>query len=156
MRARLESMRRMTALYAAVEDMHSNELRQMTAALTEAQRAIGSEQNAILAARLNGRGALLTGDQENWIIAGNQQAASTRRRQRLEQIRQVREQLSDVAREQLVLSRQKTEQMKQILDDLSLQLDIDEGRKIQAASDDRFLARARWVSTKERRDDAEV
>jgi hypothetical protein len=156
MRARLESMRRMTALYAAVEDMHSTELQQIAAAVTEAQQAIDSEQSAILTARLHERGALLTGDHESWIIAGNQQVASRWRRQRLEQIRHMRERLAEVAREQFMTSCQNTEQMKQIVDDISLQLGTVEGRKMQAASDDRFLARTRWLDAKEKRENAEV
>jgi hypothetical protein len=155
MRERLETLRRMTALYAAVEDIHSSELQRMTASVREAHQAISLEQEVMQAARVDGRGALLTGDRESWVLAGSQQETSTWRRGRLEQIRLLREKLNQEAREQLVSSRMKKEQMKQVFENLAGQLDIDEGRKVQAASDDRFLARARWADaqTKKRSTD---
>jgi hypothetical protein len=151
MRERLETLRRMTALYAAVEDIYSTELRRRTAAVQEAQRAITREKEAELTAALDGRGALLTGDRESWVMAGSQLSTSTWRRYQLEKIRLVREQLNHEAREQLVSSKLKKEQMKQVLDDLAGRLIADEGRRVQAASDDRFLARTRWANAQAKR-----
>jgi hypothetical protein len=151
MRERLETLRRMTALYTAVEDIHSTELRRRTAAVQEAQRAITCEKEAERTAALDGRGALLTGDRESWVMAGRQRSTSTWRRGQLEKIRLIREQLNHEAKEQLVSSRLKKEQMKQVSDDLAGRLTADEGRRIQAASDDRFLARTRWADAQEKR-----
>jgi hypothetical protein len=137
-------------LYAAVEEMHSTELQRMTAAVRETQQAIGVEQEVMRSARVDGRGALLAEDRVGWMIAETQQETAAWRRQGLERIRQEREELSDAAREQYVASRLRREQIKRILDDIAVRVEVEEGRRMQAASDDRFLARRRWTDTREK------
>ena len=51
MQPRLETLRRLVALYAAVEEMHSTELQRMTAAVRETQQAIGIEREVARSAR---------------------------------------------------------------------------------------------------------
>jgi hypothetical protein len=68
----------------------------------------------------------------------------------LEQIRLEREELNEAAREQYVASRLKREQIKRVFDDIAVRMEIEEGRRLQAASDDRFLARRRWTDARER------
>jgi 2-phospho-L-lactate guanylyltransferase (CobY/MobA/RfbA family) len=60
-----------------------------------------------------------------------------------------REELSEAAREQYVVSRLRREQIKCVFDDIALRMEIEEGRRLQAASDDRFLARRRWTDARE-------
>ena len=122
----------------------------MTAAVREAQQAIGLEQEIARSARIDGRGALLAGDREGWMMAETQQESAGLRRRRLEQICLEREELNDAAREQYVASRLKREQMKRVFDDIAARMEIEEGRRIQAASDDRFLARRRWTDAQEK------
>jgi hypothetical protein len=154
MQTRLETLQRLVTLYAAVEEMHSTELQRMAAAVREAQQAIGIEQEVAQSARINGRGALLAGDRMSWMMAETQQETAAWRRRGLEQIRLEREELSEAAREQYVASRLKREQMKRVFDDIAVRMEIEEGRRLQAASDDRFLARRRWTDAQERmRDD---
>lgn len=148
MQSRLETLRRLVTLYAAVEEMHSVELQQLTATVHEAQQAIGATQELARSARLDGRAALLDGDQVCWTMAETRQETAARRRRGLEQIRVEREELNDAAREQYVASRLKREQIKRVLDDIATRLEIEEGRRIQAASDDRFLARRRWTDAR--------
>jgi hypothetical protein len=150
MRPRLKTLQRLTTLYAAVEEMHSIELQRMMAAVREAQQAIGVEQEVARSARTDGRGALLTEDRVGWMMAESQQETAVWRRRRLEQIRAERERLNDAAREQYVASRMKREQMKRVLEDIGARMDTEEGRKTQAASDDRFLARQRWTDAQEK------
>ena len=83
-------------------------------------------------------------------MAETQQETAAWRRQRLEQIRLEREELNEAAREQYVASRLKREQIKRVFDDIAVRMEIEEGRRLQAASDDRFLARRRWTDTRER------
>ena len=78
-----------------------------------------------------------------------QQEAAAWRRRRLEQIRLEREELNEAAREQYVASRLKREQIKRVFDDIALRMEIEEGRRLQAASDDRFLGRRRWTDARE-------
>jgi hypothetical protein len=151
MRTRLETLERLVTLYAAVEEMHSAELQRMTAAVREAEHAIGMEQEAAWTARIDGRGALLSGDRARWMMAETQQEAVGWRRRALERIRVERDELNDAAREQYVASRMKREQIRRVVEDIALRMKTDEGRRLQAASDDRFLARRRWTDAQETR-----
>lgn len=154
MQTRLETLRRLATLYAAVEEMHSTELQRMTAALREAQQAIMVEQEIARGAGVDGRAALLGGDRACWLMSETQRETAAWRRGRLEPIRLEREELNDAAREQYVASRLKREQIKRVFDDIAARMEIEEGRRMQAASDDRFLARRRWTDAREKtRDD---
>jgi hypothetical protein len=137
-------------LYAAVEEMHSTELQRMTAAVREAQQAIGVVQEVVRSARVDGRGALLAGDSVGRMMAETQQETAVWRREGLERIRLEREELNDAAREQYVASRLKREQIKRVFEDIAARVEIEEGRRMQAASDDRFLARRRWTDAREK------
>ena len=150
MQTRLEALRRLANLYAAVEQMHSAELQRTTAALRHAEQAIQTEQEVARSARNEGRGALLAGDRKSWMMAEIEQETSAWRRRGLDQIRLEREELSEVAREQYVASRLKREQMKRVFDDIAAGMEIEEGRRSQADSDDRFLARRRWTDEQKR------
>jgi hypothetical protein len=150
MQTRLETLQRLMTLYAAVEEMHSTELQRKVAAVREAQQAIGIEQEVARSARIDGRGALLAGDRVSWVMAESQQETAGPRRRRLEQIRLEREELSEAAREQYVASRLKREQIKRVFDDIAAGMEIEGGRRLQAASDDRFLARRRWTDRRKR------
>jgi hypothetical protein len=150
MQTRLETLQRLVALYAAVEEMHSTELQRVTAAVREVQQVIRAEQEVARAARIDGRGALLAGDRVSWMMAESQQETVAWRRRGLEPIRLEREKLSEAAREQYVASRLRREQIKRVYDDIAVRMEIEEGRRLQAASDDRFLARRRWTDARER------
>jgi hypothetical protein len=153
MQTRLEALQRLVTLYAAVEEMHSTELQRMTSAVREAQQAIGIEQGVARSARIDGRGALLAGDRVSWMMAETQQETAAWRRRGLEQIRLEREGLNEAARERYAASRLKREQMKRVVDDIAAGMEIEDGRRTQAASDDRFLARRRWTDSQEKRRD---
>jgi hypothetical protein len=150
MQTQLETLQRLVNLYAAVEQMHSTELQRMTTAVREAEHAIEGEQHVAHSARLDGREALNIGDRVGWMIAETRHETAGWRRQRLEQIRMEREKLNDAAREQYVASRLKKEQMKRVFDEIDTRLEIEEGRKTQAISDDRFLSRRRWTDAGDR------
>jgi len=40
--------------------------------------------------------------------------------------------------------------MKRVFDDMAAGMEIEEGRRLQAVSDDRFLARRRWTDEQKR------
>jgi hypothetical protein len=147
---RLQTLKRLMTLYGVVEEMHSLELQRMTAAVQEAQQAIEVQQQVARSARFGGRDALMADDRMGWEIAETQRESAGWKRRRLEQMRLEREVLSDAAREQYLASRIKSEQMKRLAESVSAQAGIEEGRRVQAASDDRFLARRRWNDTRER------
>ena len=62
MQPRLQTLKRLVTLYGVVEEMHSVELQRMTAAVREAQQAIGVQQQAARSARVDGRDALMADD----------------------------------------------------------------------------------------------
>ena len=149
MQPRLEVLQRLVTLYGVVEEMHSTELRRMTAVVRETQQSIGVEQELRGAARKDGHAALHTGDRMSWAVAETQQEAAAWRGDRLEQMRREQILLRDAAMEQYVASRLKKEQMKRARDDIAQGVEIEKGRRTQAASDDRFLARRRWTDAQE-------
>jgi hypothetical protein len=153
MRQRLETLRRLVSLYAVVEEMHSVELHRMTAAVHETAQAIVVEQDMAKSVRIDGHYALAIEDRVGWMMSETQQETSVWRRQRLVQVLHEREQLNDAARQQFMASRLKREQMEHVFDEVSAWTEIEEGRRMQAASDDRFLARRRWTETKKMRVD---
>jgi hypothetical protein len=150
MQTRLETLERLVTLYAAVEELHSTELQRMASAVREAQQAIEVERVVARSARMDGRGALVAGDRMGWMMAETQRETAAWRRRGLEQIRMEREELNEMAREQYVVSRLKREQIKRVVDNIAARMEIEERRRLQAASDDRFLARRRWTDAQER------
>jgi hypothetical protein len=150
MSTRLEALQRLMSLYAAVEQMHSNELQRLTTSVREAQQAIAVEQGVAQSARIEGREALTAGDRVGWMMTETQQETAGWRTQRLEQIRMERQQLNDAAREQYVASRLKKEQMKRVFEEMETRAEVEEGRRAQSTSDDLFLSRRRWTDAQEK------
>jgi hypothetical protein len=150
MSTRLETLQRLMNLYTAVEQMHSTELQRLTTAVREAQRAISVEQSVAQAARIEGREALTAGDRVGWMMSETQQETAGWRRQKLEEIRMERQELSEAAREQYVASRLRKEQMKRVYEEMEARSEIEEGRRVQSSSDDLFLSRRRWTDSKEK------
>jgi len=150
MQPRLQTLKRLVSLYGVVEEMYLVELQRMTAAVRETQQAIGVQQQVARSARFDGRDALMADDRMGWEIAETQGESAGWKRRRLEQIRSERDVLNDAAREQYLASRLKSEQMKRLAEGVAVRAEIDEGRRVQAASDDRFLARRRWRDTQGR------
>ncbi|MBB5315724.1 hypothetical protein [Tunturibacter empetritectus] len=155
MSTRLETLQRLMNLYAAVEQMHSTELQRLTTAVREAQQAIAVEQCAAQVARIDGRKALTEGDRVGWMMSETQQETAGWRRQKLEEVRVGREELSDAAREQYVASRLKKEQMKRVFEEMEARAQMEEGRRVQSSSDDLFLSRRRWTDAKEKTEERE-
>jgi hypothetical protein len=141
---RLRTLKRLVTLYGVVEEMHTMELQRMTSAVREAEHAIDVQQQVARSARSDGREALMTGDRMGWEMAETNREGAGWRRRVLEQVRSERELLNDAARDQYLASRLKSEQMKRLAEGVVERAEIEEGRRVQAASDDRFLARRRW------------
>ena len=155
MSTRLETLQRLMNLYAAVEQMHSTELQRLTTAVREAQQAIAIEQSVAQVARIDGRKALTEGDRVGWMMSETQQETAGWRRQKLEEVRMDRQELSDAAREQYVASRLKKEQMKRVFEEIEARVQMEEGRRVQSSSDDLFLSRRRWTDAKEKTEEQE-
>lgn len=151
MRTRQESLRQLASLYRIVEEMHAAELQRLTATLREVGKAIGMENQAGGVARSEGRDALMSEDRLGWEVAETKRESVMRRRRGLEQISANCEELQVRAQEQYAVSRLKSEQIGRIAAGIRRRAEEEERRRLQALTDDRFLARRRWTDTKERR-----
>ena len=145
MKQRLGMLRRIATLYGLMEEMRRSELGRAAAAVREAEEAISLQRTALVSARLDGREALASGDRLGWMIADKRRDIAGRKRLRLEEIRLELEAASAVARQQYLTSRIESEQMKRVRDDVALAVELDESRRVQAVTDDRFLSRMRWI-----------
>lgn len=149
MRARIGALKRLVTLYGVVEEMHSVELQRATAAVREAQKAIGVQQDAAQSARRSGRKALTSGDQIERLSAEVLREKADWKRRWFDEIRTRREQFSDAAKQQYLASRLKSEQVRRVVDRARERVECEEVRRRQAASDDRYLARRRWTDARE-------
>jgi len=142
--SRLPVLKRIQTLYGLVEQVHSLALVQASLAVREAEIAIARQCEQMREARYGGREALLGGDRERRALTESQLELSGARRQLLETVRLEREIRNDQAREEYHLSRVKSEQMKSVVETIRTEEELIEGRRVQAASDDRFLSRLLW------------
>lgn len=143
---RLSKLKRIESLYGMVEEVHSLALRQATGQLHEAESAISEQWCHAHTTANEARLALLKGDREQWLLAEAQRELGRVRRQQLEVVRVQREVITDRAREEYGASRVKSEQIKSVVERRETEGDLVAGRKIQSATDDRFLSRLRWNS----------
>jgi hypothetical protein len=141
---RLQTLKKILTLYQVVEEMQSLEFQRTTVAMHEADEAITVQQRMARSAYLSGRDALSVGDHMGLAISETQQATASWNRRLLGRIRAEREILNDAARKQYIASRLKTEQMKSMTERIVMQEKVVEDHRLQAASDDLFLARRRW------------
>jgi hypothetical protein len=149
MHSRLTTLRRLMSLYGDIEEMHSAGLQRTMAAVREAEQAIDAERETVRSSSSRGRAALIAGEPIDLATARTQRELAEWKQDRLQKVRLEREMLSDEARKQYIASRLQSEQMKQVVENATMQAQIEAGRKTQAALDDRFLARRRWSDARE-------
>lgn len=157
MRARLKMLRRLRGLHDLVERTHAVALEQRVTEVREAELAVDLQRAAARSAAREGRAALIVDDRMGRSLAEAQWELAGWRRKGLESIRKEREALRAAAQEQYVVSRVKSEQMRRVVDSVADRLAIEEGRRNQAATDDRYLSRRLWVETQRAlHDDSEM
>jgi len=144
MHARLAGLKRLMSLYGDIEEMHSSGLQRAMLAVQEAELAIGAEDEKARSSSSRGRDALVAGDPLGLAAARTQREIAEWRQERLQDLRLEREMLKNEARKQYLASRMQREQMRYVVDNAATQAEVEAGRKMQAALDDRFLARRRW------------
>lgn len=149
MHVRLAALKRLMSLYGNIEEMHSTALERAMLAVQEAEQAIGVEVEQVRSSSSHGRDALVAGDPLGVALARTQREIAEWRQQRLQEIRLERQMLKDEARKQYLASRMQSEQMKYVVDNVTAQAEVEAGRKMQAALDDRFLARRRWSDARD-------
>ncbi len=149
MHSRLRRLKRIAALYGVVERMHSVELQRAAAAVRETELAIEAQRMVVRAAGFDERAALVMEDRIGWSLAEMQRGIAEWKGERLEEIRLKREELSEVARERYATSRLKSEQMTQVVDGVAARAEVEEERRVQSLTDDRFLSRKIWMQSRD-------
>lgn len=122
------------------------ELQRTMAALSEVRSAVDVERMSAGHASREGWAAMASGDKVGWSAAGSQLKASGEKLNRLVAVQAERKRSSEAAREQHLASRRKSEQMQRLAERTAEQVAGHEEKKMQAATDDRFLARQRWAN----------
>jgi hypothetical protein len=145
-------LKRIAKLYGVVERMHALRLEQASAGVREVVGAIGVERAAGAAAGVAGRLALGSGDHGEWMLAQAQREMAGMRRVRLEGLRDERGVVEMEAKKEFLESRVRTEQVKQVVEKAAAVAAVDEGRRTQAAADDRYAARLLWLGGRDRRE----
>jgi hypothetical protein len=145
MRSRLATLNRLRSLYGDIEELRSMQMQRTTAAVREVEQAIESQDEKVCSSGFDGRKAVMAGDRMDWTAARVQREIAEWRQQRLQQVRAEREILNEEARRQYLASRLQSEQMKRLVEGAESQIEIETGRRTQAALDDRFLTRRRWT-----------
>ena len=149
-----KGLARLASLYAMIERMRSADV-QMANGAVEAVVCAEAIAATIRDSQVaDGRAALATGCREAWQVAETTLGVTDRRIERLQQVRAEREaDLAEAARAHRV-SRLEMEQMERIVEKARLQERMEESRRIQSTSDDRFASRSIWMET-QRVQDAE-
>jgi hypothetical protein len=144
--SRLKALGRMAAIYQLMEYADGVTLDQARAALHEMETRIRDRANA--ASRLDATGyeALLSGDDEEWLLDRSQVEFVQWNADALEEIRQEREAAMKQAAEAYQASRMQFEKMQSVLNEARLSAARERERAEQRASDDRYLSRPRWES----------
>jgi hypothetical protein len=147
--SRLKRLKRIAALYGVVERMHLVELQRAASAVRETELAIEAQRTVARAAEFDEREALVMEDRIGWSLAEMQRGIAEWKGERLEEIRLKREELSEVARERYARSRLKSEQMTQVVDGVAARAEVEEQRRAQSSTDDRFLSRKIWMQSRD-------
>jgi hypothetical protein len=147
--ARLKRLKRIAALYDVVERMASIELQRAMSVVREAERAIERQRTIVCTAGVDRREALMKGDRIGWSLAETQQEVAARRWELLEEVRVEREASNEAAREVYAASRLKSEQMNRVVGGVAERVEIEEERRFQGTTDDRFLSRKLWTKARD-------
>lgn len=138
-------LKRVMQVYTAIEEIRSADLMRAWADVREVQREMVGQQEAGDRARREGLSALGSGDRTGQSASEALQDAAGVMHARLEPVYRQRQDQRASAQERYQISRMKREQMERLVKRAMGKAKVEEERKLQAASDDRFLAR-RWMA----------
>ena len=139
-----QGMKRLGQVYAMVERMRSADRRVAAAELDDAVYAAAIAVALHEAQRSEGRTALGEGDRAAWTIAETARQMMEMRIVRLGSVREELETALAAAAEVHRESRFRLEQMDRLVERAVALRGVDEGRREQAAADDRFGSRLAW------------
>ena len=140
------SLQRLAALYAVVAEARSYELEVAAMRLHETEMAIAGQQDLVAEASASGRLALHTESSLDRRAAEVTVLAAERGVGVLMERRMVHVNQCEAARAEYVMCRQRSEQMREIVDEMLAEAGSAEVRAEQSRSDDRYVARKHWLS----------
>ena len=143
-------MKRLEQVYAMVDQMRLAERRAAAAELDDAVCAATIAEVARETQRSEGRVALGEGDRAGWTIAETTREVMDLRIVRLRAVRARREAALEAATILHRESRLRLEQIKVLVERAAESQVMEEGRREQAAVDDRFGSRLAWRRGRER------
>ena len=143
--ARRKGLTRLASLYGMVEQMRSLELRVAASAVDDVV-LVASIEAAIRQSKIFGaRAALAAGDREEWQMAETTREGVEARIERLANLRVERETRREEAALAHSTSRVEMEQLDRVVEQQRDRLALEEARRAQAESDDRYAARLAWA-----------
>jgi hypothetical protein len=136
---------RLASLYGMMEQMRSVELRTAASAVEDVVCSAAIAATVRESQITEARTAMATGHREDWQVAETARSVVEARIVRLATIRAERESAMEEAALRHRVSRLAMEQMDRVVDRARLQEAMQEGRRSQAESDDRFASRRAWM-----------
>ncbi len=137
-------MSRLARLYGMMERIRLAELRAAVNAVNEVAHASAVQAAVREREVVEGRAALAEGDRGGWMVAEKTREVAEARLERMALLRRAR--AAELEQAALVhrASRLKAEQMERVLERRRAAEAVEEGRREQAAADDRFASRLAW------------
>lgn len=153
----VDALRRLADLYGMIEQQEALFLQKRVRDVVEAKQAIERQCDLIRASIFEERQAMMSGDRSGLILTAAQKDIESWRRTILEKAAAEREGLREEARNRYFASRKRFEQVERLLQTATIQAAVEQGRREQAHSDDRFLSRKQWRDSKRRaREDSRI
>ncbi len=138
-------LKRISELYGLLERTRAMELGVAAAAVAEVDSAGAVEDGVRREQAGAGYAALLAGDQTGWALSKARREAAEVRVRRLGMIRVEREAAWDAARDTYRESRMQMEQVESAMERTRVLEEMEAARRMQAATDDRYLSRRAWM-----------
>jgi hypothetical protein len=148
MRERLKALRRVLRVHELIEEMREAELLRAATEVREAELAIATQRAIVRSSSAEWRDALLRDDRVASSVSVVEQKAARWREALLVPVLTEREQRSNMSRERHLASRQWTERMRRLTEQVEENLNGMEDKRLQGEADDRYLSRRRWTQSK--------
>ncbi len=139
---------RLASLYGMIERMRSVELRAAAGEVEDVACSAAIAATVRESQIADARAAIATGCREDWQVAETTRGVVEARIVRLATMRAEREAALAKAAQRHRMSRLTMEQMDSVVDRARMQEAIQEDRRSQAESDDRFASRRAWTRSR--------
>lgn len=144
-------LKRLGAVYDLIEEAHSLEARAAAGDVVEVESVMHAERRTAASARLQQREAMCGDDLLGQSATAVREELAIQRTRQLEPALRQRRDTLHLAQLRYTDSRMWSERMKALIEAELSRVEVEQERRMQAASDDRFLAQRRAGRTREQR-----